>query len=224
MFHGLNAHVLRRYPWLTPHGSTPTPPHSQLHCMQLQLSSSYLQNPSHLHCRYSPAAHIIQWWITSDPRFIQLYKNSSLLMQWSDHEKKPFTHEKGYHREVRVWILSHHLHCILFACMLLLAILLYRGLSSCQFFCTVCLSFFSPKLQKIECWTWNLLHRFSSSLSLSLWPPFFCHRNQILTSVMIHVDSLPAAKFTTTTTRIRRKARTSSWGTCNPMTLVCLTM
>jgi len=27
---------------------------------------------------------------------------------------------------------------------------------------------------------------------------------------MIHVDSLPAAKFTTTTTRIRRKARTSS--------------
>jgi hypothetical protein len=38
------------------------------------------------------------------------------------------------------------------------------------------------------------------------------------------VDSLPAAKFTTTTTRIRRKARTSSWGTCNPMTLVCLTM
>jgi hypothetical protein len=37
------------------------------------------------------------------------------------------------------------------------------------------------------------------------------------------VDSLPAAKFTATR-RIRRMARTSSSATCNPMTLVWLTM
>jgi hypothetical protein len=54
--------------------------------MQLQLSSSYLQIPSHLYLQHISFSDELQL----DPQFIQLYKNPNTLMQWSDHEKETF--------------------------------------------------------------------------------------------------------------------------------------
>lgn len=69
VFHGLNAHVLQRYPWLTPHGSTPTLPHSQLHCMQqLQLSSWMIDWKHH---------HLLDWLV------ISLFKFAGFLSSWT---------------------------------------------------------------------------------------------------------------------------------------------